>query len=129
MEAFGKRLKEEGLSFSKGGFQLPFDKPMPAELIKDIELFAIKLDSEESQVSAKPRVRRSEKPLPDQLKSRLIGEGLLEAYSSRPRYQRTDYITWIESAKQSATKERRISKMIEELRNADAYMGMPYNAK
>ena len=72
---------------------------------------------------------RPEKPLPDELRLRLIQADLLERYNARPRYQRTDYITWIEWAKRLETKEKRIGQMLDELRGGDAYMGMPYNAK
>ena len=34
--AFADRLKAEGLKFSKGAIQFPMDKPLPAELIRDI---------------------------------------------------------------------------------------------
>jgi uncharacterized protein YdeI (YjbR/CyaY-like superfamily) len=74
-------------------------------------------------------VPRPEKELPDDLRERLIEEDLLEAYGRRPRYQRTDYISWIEKAARAETREKRTAQMLEELRNGDAYMGMPYSAK
>ncbi|MCL6571153.1 MAG: YdeI/OmpD-associated family protein [Bacillus sp. (in: Bacteria)] len=42
---------------------------------------------------------------------------------------KNDYLGWILKAKRPETKEKRIAKMIEELRNGDKYMGMNYRAK
>lgn len=127
IDVFRQNFAKEELKHTKGGVQLPNDRPLPFDLIRLIVLYNC-----EQRISNQIRnegVPRSQKPLSDCLKARLIQEGQLENYNTRPRYQRTDYISWIEKAVRTETREKRISQMIEELRNGDAYMGMVYNAK
>ena len=52
-----------------------------------------------------PRPRRPRYPMPTFVAEALARNGLLEAYRSRPPYQRNDYIGWITSAKREATRE------------------------
>lgn len=129
VEAFRDRLTEEGYAFSKGGIQLPQDRSLPLPLIGEIARFNMAANEQEAKGVRAASVKRPEKKLPDGLRARLVAEGLLEAYNKRPRYQRTDYISWIEGAKRGETKEKRAAQMIGELQNGDEYMGMPYNAK
>ena len=51
---------------------------------------------------------------------------LRAAYDARPPYQRNDYLAWISRAKRPATRERRISQMLDELESGDSYMKMPW---
>lgn len=135
IETFKEQLREKGLQYSKGGFQLPNDKPLPLELIKEMAVFNINAKTKMRAglvVSNKPKAApapRSEKELPNDLRRILVQEGQLENYEARPRYQRTDYISWIEKAARTETREKRITQMLEELQNGDAYMGMAYTAK
>ena len=50
-------------------------------------------------------------------------------YDARPAYQRNDYLWWINSAKRDDTKQRRLSKMLAELKASSGYMGMNWKPK
>lgn len=134
IQAFEKQLKYNGIQYSKGGFQLPNDKPLPVMLIKEMALFNINAKTKMRAglvINNKPRAAatpRQEKQLPTDLETSLIQARQLENYKARPRYQRTDYITWIERAARTETREKRITQMIEELQGGDSYMGMSYKA-
>jgi uncharacterized protein YdeI (YjbR/CyaY-like superfamily) len=53
----------------------------------------------------------------------------MEAYRSRPPYQRNDYIGWITRARRPETRSRRLAQMLEELTAGDRYMRMPYRTR
>jgi uncharacterized protein YdeI (YjbR/CyaY-like superfamily) len=65
--------------------------------------------------------------MPDFVRAALKAKRLEDAYAARPPYQRNDYLMWINAAKQQATKQRRLAKMLEELAQGRAYMGMVWN--
>ncbi|MCY4619434.1 MAG: YdeI/OmpD-associated family protein [Chloroflexi bacterium] len=56
----------------------------------------------------------------------LLDHELLEAYEARPDYQRNDYLGWINRARRSETKERRLQQMLAELARGDVYMKMDW---
>lgn len=56
----------------------------------------------------------------------LVKESLLDAYNARPDYQQNDYIGWINVAKRTATKEKRLAQMLDELRRGGVYMNMAH---
>ena len=58
-----------------------------------------------------------------------IETGLMMAYNNRPPYQRNDYLSWINQAKQDETKQKRLNQMLDELDTGDRYMNMKYKAK
>ena len=64
--------------------------------------------------------------MPADVWSELQKNNLVKAYENRPPYQRNDYIGWIEQAKRSETRLKRIDQMIEELRARDVYMKMAW---
>ncbi|MBI2853646.1 MAG: YdeI/OmpD-associated family protein [Chloroflexi bacterium] len=72
------------------------------------------------------RLTRPVHPMPEFVKDSIVRRGLLEAYRSRPPYQRNDYIGWISRAKQQKTQEKRLAQMLDELAAGDSYMGMKY---
>jgi uncharacterized protein YdhG (YjbR/CyaY superfamily) len=79
------------------------------------------------EANKRPRWR-----MPSDVKATLDVNGLKAAYDERPPYQRNDYLGWIIKAKREETREKRISRMIEELRDGVLYMGMAWkkeNAK
>ncbi|MDR1093955.1 MAG: YdeI/OmpD-associated family protein [Clostridiales bacterium] len=129
VEAFKERLGREGYAYSKGGVRLPLDRALPLALIEDVARFTVAADGRETNAERRAPAPWAEKPLPDGLRSRLAAEGLTEAYRLRPRYQRAEYISWIERAVRSETKERREAQMIDELRGGGAYMGRAYKAR
>ena len=73
--------------------------------------------------------RRPRYPMPSDIVDELAKHELMDAYRARPPYQRNDYIGWINAAKRDDTRKRRIAQMLQELRQGDKYMKMPYRAK
>ena len=73
------------------------------------------------------RLKRAIQPMPDDVRERLRAENLLEAYARRPAYQQNDYLSCFARAKRTATRQKRIDQMADELRDGGLYMGMQYN--
>lgn len=48
------------------------------------------------------------------------------AEDDRPAYQRNDYLSWIGRAKRPETRARRITQMLQELREGGVYVGMQH---
>ena len=72
-------------------------------------------------------LKRPKQQMPALVNDALKTHGLEQAYKDRPPYQRNDYLWWINGAKQDTTKARRLSKMLDELRQGHGYMGMEWN--
>lgn len=75
------------------------------------------------------RLRRPRNPMPDFVRAAIIRRGLMDAFESRPPYQRNDYLGWISRAKRPETREKRLAQMLDELAGGDRYMHMAYKAK
>jgi uncharacterized protein YdeI (YjbR/CyaY-like superfamily) len=75
------------------------------------------------------RLKRARYPMPAFLKDALVQRGLMEAYRSRPAYQKNDYIGWITRAKRQETRIKRLEQMLTELERGDKYMNMDYRAR
>ena len=73
------------------------------------------------------KLKRPIQTMPDFVKEALKENALREQYDARPPYQRNDYLSWINRAKREETKQRRLSKMLAELRAGSGYMGMEWN--
>lgn len=73
-----------------------------------------------------PRPRHE---MPDFIRDTLDTHGLMDAYHSRPPYQRNDYIGWINRAKLEATKQKRLNQMLDKLKKGNVYMKMKRNPK
>ena len=69
-------------------------------------------------------LKRPLQPMPPDIRVRLDIADLREAYEARPAYQRNDYLAWIGRAKRPATREKRISQMLDELQGGTMYMKM-----
>jgi uncharacterized protein YdeI (YjbR/CyaY-like superfamily) len=65
--------------------------------------------------------------MPSFVRAALVESKLLEAYRSRPAYQRNDYIGWIGRAKREATQLKRIAQMLDELEHGGLYMNMKWH--
>jgi uncharacterized protein YdeI (YjbR/CyaY-like superfamily) len=65
--------------------------------------------------------------MPDFIRNTLNEHGMMDAYDSRPPYQRNDYIGWIQRAKLEATKQKRLNQMLDELKKGNVYMKMEWN--
>lgn len=74
-------------------------------------------------------LKRPLEPMPDFVVDALYKHDLMEAYKSRPPYQRNDYLGWINRAKHPETKAKRLRQMLDELKRGDVYMKMKYNPK
>lgn len=56
----------------------------------------------------------------------LIYNGVLKDYKSRPAYQQSDCLMWINKAKTDSTKAKRTQQMIDELKIGGLYMNMTH---
>jgi uncharacterized protein YdeI (YjbR/CyaY-like superfamily) len=65
--------------------------------------------------------------MPEYMREALEARGLMEAYNTRPPYQRNDYIGWVTRAKRSETQQKRLNQMLDELEKGDVYMKMDWN--
>jgi uncharacterized protein YdeI (YjbR/CyaY-like superfamily) len=77
----------------------------------------------------KSTLKRAVNPMPNNIRTRLVRQGLLDSYKARPPYQQNDYLGWISRARLDETKEKRISQMMEELKRGDRYMKMKWNGR
>ena len=75
----------------------------------------------------KSRMKRGIHEMPADVHDALTRAKAIEAYSSRPAYQQNDYVGWITRAKLPATREKRISQMLDELESGGVYMKMNWN--
>ncbi len=71
-------------------------------------------------------LKREKHKMPPDIKSALINNKVLDDYKSRPPYQQNDYLGWITSAKLTATRTKRLEKMIKELEIGGVYMNMKH---
>lgn len=120
--ALGGKL--DSFTTSKAVIHLPNDRPLPETIIKA----AVKQAAIAPGVDSKPAARPRE-TMPQFVSQELKARGLEAAYDARPPYQRNDYLSWINTAKQDTTKQRRLEQMLAELESGDKYMGMDYNSK
>ena len=74
-------------------------------------------------------LKRALNPMPANVRKALQKHGLMETYNARPPYQRNDYIGWITRAKLTATQQKRLDQMLEELKRGDRYMKMAWSPK
>jgi uncharacterized protein YdeI (YjbR/CyaY-like superfamily) len=75
------------------------------------------------------QLRRPLQVMPEDVRRAIEERGLLEAYRSRPPYQRNDYLAWIARAKEPATRARRLAQMLDELAAGDTYMRMAWRPR
>jgi uncharacterized protein YdeI (YjbR/CyaY-like superfamily) len=69
---------------------------------------------------------RTRHKMPDYIQDALTEHKLMDAYHERPDYQQNDYISWITRAKREATKQKRLSQMLDELEAGKLYMNMKW---
>lgn len=67
--------------------------------------------------------------MPDFIREAIQERGLMDAYQSRPPYQRNDYIGWITCARRDATTQKRLNQMLEELEGGTFYMNIKWNSR
>jgi uncharacterized protein YdeI (YjbR/CyaY-like superfamily) len=76
----------------------------------------------------KSRLKRSRNAMSISVRRALDARGLMHAYLSRPPYQRNDYLGWIQRAKRTETRSKRLEQMLEELAGGKLYMNMRWRA-
>lgn len=91
-------------------------------LDQQFTLFASGIKDEE------PGKPKEKQPMPKFVEDALFEHGVMNDYKSRPAYQQNDYLGWINSAKQDATKQKRLDQMLDELKAGGIYMNMPHGA-
>ncbi|MBK9036131.1 MAG: YdeI/OmpD-associated family protein [Myxococcales bacterium] len=64
--------------------------------------------------------------MPGFVKSALAARALTDAYRARPKYQQTEYLTWIEAGKLNDEKRKRLAQMLDELAAGDTFQGAPW---
>ncbi len=64
--------------------------------------------------------------MPDFIQTALQKRGLMDVYLTRPPYQRNDYIGWIARARLTATRQKRMKQMLDELKKGNVYMKMKW---
>jgi uncharacterized protein YdeI (YjbR/CyaY-like superfamily) len=77
--------------------------------------------------SSTSHLKRAVQSMPSFVRAALVESKLLEAYRSRPAYQRNDYLAWISRAKREATQLKRIAQMLDELEDGHLYMNMKWD--
>jgi len=65
--------------------------------------------------------------MPGFVRSALVARELLDAYETRPEYQKTEYLKWIEKAPLMTGKRKRLDQMLDELDKGKVYMGKPWS--
>ncbi|MGS1095064.1 YdeI/OmpD-associated family protein [Aquamicrobium terrae] len=78
-------------------------------------------------MSGEGRLKRPLQPMSALVREALEARGLMDKYAARPAYQRNDYLSWINSAKQEATRQKRLDQMLDELERGGVYMRMQWN--
>jgi len=71
-------------------------------------------------------LKRPRHPMPEFVKQAIEERGLMTDFKNRPAYQQNDYIGWINRAKLSGTKIKRLHQMLEELEKGGVYMNMAH---
>lgn len=70
--------------------------------------------------------KRPTHKMPGDVAAAIKSGGVRADYDARPAYQRNDYVGWITAAKTDETRDRRIAKMVSELKKGGVYMGMKH---
>jgi uncharacterized protein YdeI (YjbR/CyaY-like superfamily) len=72
---------------------------------------------------------RTRYPMPDYIRDALTERNLMDAYRERPDYQQNDYIGWVSRAKRDETKQKRLTQMLDELKEGKLYMNMKWDPR
>jgi uncharacterized protein YdeI (YjbR/CyaY-like superfamily) len=74
------------------------------------------------------KLKRPRYVMPEYIKKALEDNYLMDDYLNRPPYQQNDYLGWIEHAKQTKTRKKRLEQMLNELKAGGIYMKMKHPA-
>jgi uncharacterized protein YdeI (YjbR/CyaY-like superfamily) len=80
-----------------------------------------------SRLPSDENLVRERQPMPDFVRDAIKERKLTSKYEERPAYQRNDYLMWINNAKRDATKQKRLTQMLDELERGGVYMRMKWN--
>ena len=83
-------------------------------------------DSKAHAKTDKSNLQREIHEMPEFVLVALQQRSLMDAYHQRPAYQQNDYVGWINAAKRDATKQKRLSQMLDELERGGVYMNMDH---
>lgn len=72
-------------------------------------------------------LKREIQAMPENVRTTLSEQGLMEEFLKRPAYQQNDYMGWINRAVRPDTKMKRLNQMLEELKDGHLYMKMTWN--
>jgi len=97
---------------------------LPIGTLVNLTAFSLLLLTRRKPMPSRPRY-----DMPDFIQSALQKRGLMDAYLARPPYQRNDYIGWITRARLTATRQKRLKQMLDELKKGNMYMKMDWKAK
>lgn len=64
--------------------------------------------------------------MPGFVRSALNARALMDAYQARPKYQQTEYLTWLHAAKLNDDKRKRLAQMLDELAAGNVFQGKPW---
>ena len=90
------------------------------------QLHAI-LSARRTPVPLETLLARPRYAMPDFVQDALHKRKLMDAYLARPPYQRNDYIGWITRARLTATRQKRLKQMLDELKKGNVYMKMKWS--
>ena len=54
--------------------------------------------------------------VPEDIRKQMLRSHMLDKYDSLPPSHQREYLTWIESAKKSETRQQRVAKMLEAIK-------------
>jgi len=94
---------------------------LPIGTLTNLTAFMLMLLTRRKAMPPRPRHE-----MPEFIQAALQKRGLMDAYLARPPYQRNDYIGWITRARLTATKQKRLKQMLDELKKGDVYMKMEW---
>jgi len=77
----------------------------------------------------KAELKRPLNRMPAWIRQALVDAKLMDAYRNRPPYQRNDYLGWIIRPKMESTRQRHLEQMLDELKQGDVYMDMPWRGE
>lgn len=111
---------------AKGTVRFPLDENPPLDLVVRIARWCLYDQPASANPKGAPRERHT---MSRQVRRALDEAGLMEAYLSRPPYQRNDYLGWIERPKRETTRQAHLDQMLDELARGDVYMKMPWGRR
>jgi uncharacterized protein YdeI (YjbR/CyaY-like superfamily) len=67
--------------------------------------------------------------MPDYVRRAIKQRGLMDAYHQRPAYQQNDYLGWIARSAKEETRQKRLTRTLDELAEGSHYMNMAWRPR